>query len=509
MPRFAAIDVGSNASRLLIVQAKEPERVRPFRSIRVPVRLGHNVFQTGELDPEAIDQCVDAMRTFAAAMEDARVDDYRAVVTASARSAKNGHELLERVRREAGITLDGIDGTEEARLVGLAVRESMALEGHALLMDLGGGSLELSELVSGREGSGFVVSLAIGTVRLLEAFLRGGEPVTQDQDRLVREYLDRLLAPHRRKLRRRPWDHVVGTGGNLVAIGELIPAAASSVPAIDVERARGLLAELSALPAPERAARHDLRPDRADVIVPALYVVVAMADLAGVDRIEVPGVGVKEGIVTELVEKHYRVWDYGAEDDKLLVAALHLGRRYHFDERHAVQVTDLATQIFDATQSLHGLGAKSRMMLKVASLLHDVGDFINPQAHHKHSQYVIENSDLMGVTPEMRAVIALVARYHRRGTPAVRHAAFRSLSPDYRERVRKLTAILRIADALDRAHLGKARMRRVDAQKNALVLEVESDQDLALEVWTVERKADLWREVFASEVRVKVVEAAG
>ncbi|MCB9611513.1 MAG: Ppx/GppA family phosphatase [Sandaracinus sp.] len=470
MPRFAAIDVGSNASRLLIVQAKEPERVRPFRSVRVPVRLGHNVFQTGELDPEAIDQCVEAMRTFAAAMEDARVDDYRAVVTASARSAKNGHVLLERVRREAGITLDAVDGTEEARLVGLAVRESMPLEGHALLMDLGGGSLELSEIVPGRDGSGFVVSLAIGTVRLLEAFLRGGEPVTEDQDRLVREYLDRLLAPHRRKLRRRPWDHVVGTGGNLVAIAELVPAATQGVPAIDVERARELLRDLSALPAAERATKHDLRPDRADVIVPALYVVVAMADLADVERIEVPGVGVKEGIVTELVEKHYRVWDYGAEDDKILVAALHLGRRYHFDERHAIQVTDLATKIFDATQTLHGLGAKSRMMLKVASLLHDVGDFINPQAHHKHSQYIIENSDLMGVTPEMRAVIALVARYHRRGMPAVRHAAFRDLTPDYRERVRKLTAILRIADALElsvRAHLGKAQELSVEVLKNA------------------------------------------
>lgn len=515
MPRFAAIDVGSNASRLLIVQAKEPDRIRPFRSIRIPVRLGHNVFQTGELDPATIDESVEAMRTFAAAMEDARVDDYRAVVTASARSAKNGHELIDRVRREAGITLDTIDGTEEARLVGLAVRESMPLEGHALLMDLGGGSLELSEIVPGREGAGFVVSLAIGTVRLLEAFMQGGEPVTAEQDRLVREYLDRLLAPHRRKLRRRPWDHVVGTGGNLVAISELAaepPVAGApppgAVPVIDVERARTLLRELSQMPAADRATRHDLRPDRADVIVPALYVVVAMADLADVKRIEVPGVGVKEGITTELVEKHYRVWDYGAEDDKLLVAALHLGRRYHFDERHAVQVTDLATKIFDATQSLHGLGAKSRMMLKVASLLHDVGDFINPQSHHKHSQYIIENSDLMGVTPEMRAVIALVARYHRRGAPAVRHQAYRELSPDYRERVRKLTAILRIADALDRAHLGKAKELTVDAQKNLLQLEVRSSQDLALEVWTVERKADLWREVFSSEVRVKVIETA-
>lgn len=528
MPRFAAIDVGSNASRLLIVQAKEPHRQRPFRSLRIPVRLGHGVFQTGELDPVTLDECVQAMRTFAEAMEDARVDDYRAVVTASARSATNGHELIERVRREAGIRLDTVDGIEEARLVGLAVREAMPLDGHALLMDLGGGSLELSELyfpggaseaaapgaaephavVPARGGAGFVVSLAIGTVRLLEAFLRGGEPVSPDQDRLVREYVDRLLAPHRRKLRRRPWDHVIGTGGNLVAAAELAPAAEASRPTIDVARAREMLIELSALSAADRAARFGLKPDRADVIVPALYVICAMADLAQVERIEVPGVGVKEGIITELVEKHYRVWDYGREDDRVLVAALHLGRRYHFDERHAVQVTDLATQIFDATAKLHGLGAKSRMMIKVAALLHDVGDFLNPQSHHKHSQYIIENSDLMGVTPETRKMIALVARYHRRAPPTIRHTTFRGLSPDDRERVRKLSAILRIADALDRAHLGKVSELELVLKKDALYLTIESDQDLALEVWTVERKADLWRELFGREVRVKVRAAA-
>lgn len=525
VPRFAAIDVGSNASRLLIVQAKEPHRQRPFRSLRIPVRLGHGVFQTGELDPVTLDECVQAMRTFAEAMEDARVDDYRAVVTASARSASNGHELIERVRREAGIRLDTVDGIEEARLVGLAVREAMPLDGHALLMDLGGGSLELSELyfpggapndgvpmgasdphavLPARGGAGFVVSLAIGTVRLLEAFLRGGEPVTVEQDRLVREYVDRLLAPHRRKLRRRPWDHVIGTGGNLVAAAELAPAPEAPRPTIDIPRARAMLAELGALSATDRAGRFGLKPDRADVIVPALYVICAMADLAQVERIEVPGVGVKEGIITELVEKHYRVWDYGREDDRVLVAALHLGRRYHFDERHAVQVTDLATQIFDETAKLHGLGAKSRMMIKVASLLHDVGDFLNPQSHHKHSQYIIENSDLMGVPPETRKMIALVARYHRRATPTIRHTAFRSLSPDDRERVRKLSAIIRVADALDRAHLGKVSVLDIALKKDALYLTIESDQDLALEVWTVERKSDLWREVFGREVRVKV-----
>lgn len=506
MPRFASIDVGSNASRLLIVQAKQPDRVQRFRSMRVPVRLGHAVFQTGRLDLGTIDRCVMAMRKFKAAMEDANVESYRAVVTASARSAKNADELIERVRNEAGLRLDSVDGAEEARLVSLAVQHAMPLAGHSLLMDLGGGSLELTELVDGKRG--FTRSLPIGTVRLLEAFLIAGEPVDVRQNRLMREYVDRLLAPHRKKFRREDWDNVVGSGGNLVALAQLCPHddPPRDVPTIDVEKARLLRDELAAMPTSERAERYSLKADRADVIVPALYAILAVADLAKVDAISVPGVGLKDGIARELVEKHYRVWNYGEEDDKVLLAALQLGRRYHFDERHAMHVAAHAIQLFDATKELHGLGAKSRAMLQVAALLHDIGDFVSPQSHHKHSQYIIDHSDLMGVPPDHRRLISLVARYHRRAHPALRHAAYRGLEAKDRDRVKALAALLRIADGLDRGHRQKGALTRARVDEASLVLEVACENDLALEIWTVERKAELFRETFGRDVRVLRVE---
>ena len=501
MPRFAAIDVGSNASRLLIVQAKEPQRIRHFRAIRSPVRLGHEVFQTGRLDAGSIDSCVAAMRTFAAAMEDARVEDYRAVVTASARDAVNSDELLERVRAESGIALTTVDGLEEARLIGMAVRSAMDVDGKALLMDLGGGSLELTDL-SNVDGSSWTVSLAIGTVRLLEAFLDDGDPVTARQDHLIREYIDRHLAPHRRELRR-AWDTVIGTGGNLLAAASLAGTEGTAVPTIDIEKARALRTELGAMSAAERSVAYGLKPDRADVLVPALYVIVAMADLAKARHVVTPGVGLKDGIITELVEKHYRVWDYTRERDKVLAAALHLGRRYHFDERHAGQVARLACELFDGTLKLHNRGPKDRGMLRLAALLHDVGDFINPQSHHKHTQYIIENSDLMGLPPEQRGLVAQIARYHRRAAPALRHAAYRSLSENDQQRVRQLSSILRLADALDRGHRSKVEQLEVRLKRSAVVLELVSNEDVSLEVWTVERKAELFRDVFDRELRVR------
>lgn len=493
--------------RLLVVQATDPQRVSTFRSMRVPVRLGHSVFQTGRLDPESIEKGVQAMRQFADAMEQAGVEGYRAVVTASARGAKNASELLDRVRDEAGITLSAVDGVEEARLVTLAVRTKMRLDGRALLMDLGGGSLELTEVDRGQ--TKHTVSLPIGTVRLLEAFLSDdGTPVTVKQDRLVMEYLDRMLEPQRKWLKRRAWTVVAGTGGNLEASADLCPVAdpALGLPTIDVTAAREALVNLASMSPKKRGKEFGLKPDRADVIVPALYVITHVAKLAGATQIVAPNVGLKDGIVAELVAKHYRVWDYSRERDKLLASALQLGRRYHFDERHAMRVTAIALELFDGLKSLHGLGRKDREVLRLAALLHDVGDFVNPSGHHKHSQYIIENSEVMGLPPDERRTIALVARYHRKAHPSERHAAYRGLSEELQASVRKLAAILRVADAFDRGHRSKVEKVAVTHRKGVVHLRVHAEEDTSIEVWTAERKSDLMSEVFGVEVRVKVAD---
>lgn len=499
MTKFAAIDVGSNASRLLIVQAKEPTRVSVFRSLRRPVRMGHEVFQTGRLDPDTIELSVRTLREFAEAMESADVERYQAVVTASARSARNGAQLIARVLEETGIRLHVVPGAEEARLVSIAVHEVME-PGKALLMDLGGGSLELSDL---REGDGFIGSLTIGTVRLLEAFLDKGDPVTNKQGLLIREHIDRLLAPYRRELRSRNFDRLIGTGGNLRAAAALAPSdSPGEFPTIDIAKAKVMRDLLASLPASERMAQFDLKRDRAEVIVPALFVIVAMAEMCQLDEVVCPNVGLKEGIVRELVDKHYRVWDYKRERDQLFAAALQLGRRYHFDEGHGTLVSSFACAIFDGTTSLHSLGVEDRAILRIAALLHDIGDFINPSSHHKHTKYLIENSDLMGLPPDQRKLVALVARYHRRAPPALRHTSYAKLGSADRDRVKQLSAMLRLADSLDRGHRGKIEAITVEVQPNAraVVIHADCQDDVSLESWTLDRKADLFRDVYGVEV---------
>ncbi len=500
VPRFAAIDVGSNASRLLVVEAEAADRMLEIASMRRPVRMGHSVFLTGKLDPKAIDGCVRVLKEFKKRLVELDVTEVRAVVTASARDAENASVLLERAR-DAGVDLEAIDGTEEARLMKVAVEQRVPLaDKRALLCDLGGGSLELSEVH--HDEVRFSTSLGIGTVRMLESFLDDGRPVTKAQEKLLVEYVERMLGPVSQSYGRRTYDVVAGTGGSFDAIAALVPIKGRPIPTIDVSAARKLLARMKKMSAAARRKRYGLRPDRADVIVPALYAVVAVADLARTDAILAPGVGLKEGLASELVEKHFRVWDPKLDEHLATRAALQLGRRYHFDETHATQVDRIAVQLFDRLAELHELGPEDRVLLRVAALTHDIGEFVESSAHHKHTQYILEHSDIMGLSPELRTIVGCIARYHRRAAPSQKHETYGALEPDAQRKVRRLAAILRIADGLDRGHRSKVQSLEVAVSSREVTLKATGREDLSLELWTTARKAALFEQTFKRPVRI-------
>jgi exopolyphosphatase/guanosine-5'-triphosphate,3'-diphosphate pyrophosphatase len=482
----------------------EPGGFREILNLRAPVRLGAEVFVTGKLAAPSIGQACAALREFRQAMNQAGVDAYRATATSAVREAQNGSTLVERARREAGIELEIIEGVEEARLIQLAVVRRLALgERRALLVDVGGGSTEVTVLDSGQ--ATFSMSLPLGTVRMLETYLRDATVVDAARARLLEEGIDRALAEALPHLQKASFDLVVGTGGNVETLADLCPVKGGHLgfpKAIDATLARQLRAKLFSMPSSERQKAYGLRPDRADTIVPAVSIFLRVAELFYQGAIVAPGVGLKEGILIELVDKYFDVWDEEAEASRVLASCTRLGRRYQFDEPHAEAVDRLASQLFDDLWNVHGLRSRDRMLLRAAAILHDIGDYVRYDGHHKHSQYLIQHSDIMGLSPEERTVVANVARYHRKGMPDPAHPSFRELDKDARARVRSLAAILRVADALDREHLGKVTGVRgeVDETKRRLVLHLSGDEDRALEEWTVKQKGDLLRDEFGLEV---------
>ena len=518
MPRFAALDLGSNALRLRIVEAHAaalgreqldliPEASSSFRevlSLRAPVRLGSEVFVTGRLAAASIGQACAALRDFRTAMDAAKVDVYRATATSAVREAANGATLVERARREAGIELEVIEGVEEARLIQLAVVRRLGLsDKRALLVDVGGGSTELTYLDKGRNA--FAMSLPVGTVRLLETYLRGTKTVDRKTQKLLFEAVDRALAEAAPQLGKVPFELVVGTGGSVDTLFELCPLKGGfgGYPrAVDVSGARSLLNKLFGMTIEQRSDTYGLRPDRADTIVPATSIFVRAAETFKATAIVAPGVGLKEGILEELVDKHFDRWDKESETRTVVDACVRLGRRYGFDQAHGELVASFAVSLFDDMMEAHRLGERDRLVLRAAAVLHDIGDYVRYDGHHKHSFYLIAHSDIMGLTRDERSLVANIARYHRKSPPDPSHPNFRDLDKDARAKVRSLAAILRIADALDREHLGKIRSVRAEMEigKRRLTLHVVGDEDRELEEWTVRAKSEMLRDVFALDV---------
>ena len=499
--RAAAVDVGSNAIRFIAAEFSAPARYTVLEQVRTPVRLGHDVFLSGKLTPDAMVGAIVALTSYRQRMEALHIERYRAVATSAVRDSDNGDVFLRRVRDEAGLMLEPITGAEEVRLVHQAVRNRITLGREKwILADLGGGSLEVS-LVDEDEIY-WSVSHGMGSVRLLEELAVAGDEPGRFSKRL-QEYAATLRIP---SVGRGGMAGFIATGGNMEALARLAlhvdePTGTSIVP---LSRLRETIDTLARLPYRQRVTELGLREDRADVILPAALVYERLCVLAGFEGIHVPYVGVKDGILLDLVDEYVGHEPHRERQEQLVYnGALALGKRYRFDIAHGRHVAALALSIFDQLDGLHRLNREDRRLLMAAALLHDVGVFISHKRHHKHSLYIIAQSELPGLKPVEIRMIANIARYHRKGGPASHHEEFMALPEPERERVRKLAALLRLADALDREHLQHVRDVRVQSESGRVTLDIEGNGDLLLERWAVQEKAGLFEQTFGRSVRLR------
>ena len=502
---IGAIDVGSNAMRLVVATVSRSGEMRVVDPCREAVRLGKDAFTTGLLREETIERALAAFARFKAKLDEHGVRQVRAVGTSALREAHNRDVFVDRVARETGIELEVIGGEEEARLVALAVSRAVNLRGKlALLIDIGGGSVEVTLVDDGSIAA--TESFRMGTVRLIERFSRAVDEATFQQQ--VREYIDLSKQWLRSQLGERRIDLCLATGGNCEALADLAVAldgtgAASAAPrtSLSLEHLDALCAHLLPASYEERMTRFGLRPDRADVIVPAALVLQNLLRHAQVSVLQVPRVGLKDGLLADMASE---VVDRkrGIHRDQVVASAMQLGRRYRFDELHGRTVARLALSIFDQTERHHHLGEEERMLLEVAALLHDMGQFVNNSGHHKHTQYLLTSSRMIGLSEVQRGIIGNVARYHRKSPPTLRHEPYRLLQPRDRLVVQKLVAILRLADALDAEHGGKVSEVSVDLKRPRMRLRLRGEGDLLLEKWAVGRKASLFEEIYGVEIVV-------
>jgi exopolyphosphatase/guanosine-5'-triphosphate,3'-diphosphate pyrophosphatase len=499
--RVACVDMGSNAIRFVAAEFATETEYKVLASDRRPVRLGHSVFLSGVLDSQAMDEATGAVADFADQMAVLGIEHCRAVATSAVREAKNGDGFVKRIRKETGMELEVISGSEEARLVHTAVATRIPLGSRKwLLADLGGGSVEVS-LVD-QAGTYWSESHTMGSVRLLEELTEAGADPGRFQ-RLLAEYISVLKVPAMADGQIPAG--FIATGGNIEALANLAGFPDEvGVTRLPVETLRSIIKQLARLSYRQRVEDLGLRHDRADVILPAAMVYQRLAELCGATDVLVPHVGIKEGVLYDLVDELVGGQDHEDKREReVLAGALTLGRKYLFDEAHGLHVARLATSLFDQLKKLHGLPKENRRILQAAGVLHDVGQFVSFKGHHKHSLYLISNSELSTFSQREMRLIANVARYHRKAHPGEHHEHFMTLSEDERETVTKLAAILRVADSLDREHLQRVTGVTAKVSDDEIALWLEGTAGALLEGWTTRHKGNLFTKVFGRKIRLR------
>jgi len=495
MLRISAIDVGSNAMRMVIGEVDQSWQVKTIENIRLPVRLGQDVFSKGYLDEKTIRQTEEAFLRFKHMAESFDIQHLRAVATSAAREAGNSDLLLDRVFRTSGIEIEIISGEEEARLIHLAVVHEPKLKGkRTLLIDIGGGSVEVT--ISTGQNIISTDSYGMGTVRLLERLDSNGK-CGPPFGKLIREYAEAARHRIERDLGDQKIQICAATGGNVEEIGRLRQKLfkAESDRCVTLDELGKLIERLDQMSYEERMRKLKLRADRADVILPASIVLHLIAREAGVQHIAIPNVGLKDGILLEMagnlskslhVRRRDQVWE----------SALHLGRKYQFDEKHARLTSKLAARLFDQSKPLHNLDDSNLLLLEVGALLHDIGHFINTLDHDKHGHYLLSVNRLVGLSQREQNVVANLVRYHRRQSPSSEDENFKSLSQKDRLTVIKLAALLRLADSLDISHMENVTDVTLKETKSGWRMKISGRKDQMLVNWAFNKRKSHFREVF-------------
>jgi exopolyphosphatase / guanosine-5'-triphosphate,3'-diphosphate pyrophosphatase len=501
MVNISAIDVGSNAMRMVVGEVDESWRVTTIENTRLPVRLGQDVFRKGYLDEKTIQQTEEAFLRFKHVAERFDIHHLRAVATSAAREAKNNDLLVDRVFRASGIEIEIISGEEEARLIHSAVAHVLDLENkRTLLIDIGGGSVEVT--ISTGQNIISTDSYNMGTVRLLEK-LNGKDKTKPPFGTLIREYAEAARYRIEQDLGNQQIQVCAGTGGNVEEIGRLRQKLfkAESDRFITLEELEKLIDKLDRMSYEERMQKLKLRADRADVILPASIVLHLIAREAGAKQIMIPNVGLKDGILLDIAEdlskslrprRREQVWE----------SALHMGRKYQFNEKHARLTSKLAVRLFNESKSLHDLEESNLLLLETGALLHDIGHFINTVDHDKHGYYLLSVNRLIGLSQREQSIVANLVRYHRKGSPSTDDENFKSLPQKDRLLVIKLSALLCLADALDITHMENVTDVTLRETESGWRINVSGKKDQLLLKWALGKRKSQFKEVFGVDLEV-------
>jgi exopolyphosphatase/guanosine-5'-triphosphate,3'-diphosphate pyrophosphatase len=504
--RIAAIDVGSNSVHMIVC------RIRPDLSFDVidrekdMIRLGAGSLDGRTLAPPMLATAMQTLAKFRRLAESHGVDEVIVAATSAVREAENGGDFLTAARRDVGLHVRVISGTEEARLIHLAAAYAIGVGRRAsVVIDIGGGSTEITLGTAARIEFGR--SFKLGTLRLTERFATTDPLSDQDERRLVR-HIRREAGAYLRQIGSRGVHRVIGTSGTIQMIGALAIGRRASddlrnvrVPVKAIARLRRRLTPLSLA---ERLKLPGLDPRRADLAAVGAILLDTLLSGMEASELTISDFALREGLVLDYIRRnaaHIRTVE--RYPDVRRRSVVELAERCSYAADHARQVAKLSLALFDGYRSRHGLGPREREWLEYGALLHDIGHHISYERHHRHSYYLIKHGGLRGFDPEEVEIIALVARYHRQAAPKKSHDGYGDLPRARRTAVQWLAAFVRLAEGLDRSHTQVVTRLRVAFRGGAATIHVRTRGDAELELWAAHRHAAALAAIAGGELDVR------
>jgi exopolyphosphatase/guanosine-5'-triphosphate,3'-diphosphate pyrophosphatase len=478
---------------------------RILASEREVTRLGESVFRTGRISEEAIALNCAVLARMAAAYRALDVIGVRAVATSSVREARNQAEFLARASEAIGGPAEVVTAREEARLIHAGVESRWPHPRQRVLMiDIGGGSVEI---IGGENGRLIdAVSKPLGAVRLRELFLASDPPAPREL-RQMEDYIRERLAGVARRFGPARWDRFIATSGTASTVAGAINGAPRSKRdeadrlRASTARVRKLYRKLSQLALADRRQVRGVGPRRAEIIVPGAAVLVRILEEFRAPSVNYSAAGIRDGIIADLAARGIgRELAQLNRDQRKEVERI--CSRYDVPLKHARHVATMASTLFHELQPLHQLSPSYGKLLEAAAYLHDAGHYVNDVSHHKHSYYLVANSDISGFTRAELELVANLCRYHRKAAPSPDHVNLRALGPDERQALLLMIPLLRIADSLDRS--GEQRIQGINCQirNGQALIQLRAAADVELEQWAAERTGELFRQIYGRPLAV-------
>ncbi|MSR77200.1 MAG: HD domain-containing protein [Candidatus Omnitrophica bacterium] len=503
---IAVIDIGASAIRMIIAEVGQKGEINYLENLHKPVRFGKEVFTHGMISSASMREGIGILKDFKSVIDTYGVKTIQAIATSAVREAMNRDNFIDQVYVRTGIDVEVIEGPEENRLELIAVEHALGgkvdLEKkNCLIIEVGSGSTEMIILNQGQVE--ITRTLSLGSIRLPEQAVAGKTDPAVMQ-RVLKRNVHEVVTYAAKEYNFDQVDTFIALGADMrFTSHQLVEGIKDSFVILDKKAFVGFLNKISKMTPEEIATQYGISYTQAETLFPSLLVYSNFMNETKTESIIVPMTSIRDGLLIEMAQM--LSGNKRTDVSKQVVnSTRHLGEKYKYDKAHALHVASTSLKLFDALKQDHGMGSRERLLLEVSAIVHDIGSYIAPTSHHKHSSYLVEAAEIFGLRKSDKNIVANVVRYHRGTSPRATHVPYMSLPKSDRAVVSKLAAILRVADALDHTHQQKIRNFTMDRQEDAYTLWVpEETGDITVERDSLQEKGGMFSDVYGAPIQLK------